>query len=309
MKQKIYKYLSSNVIDLVFQREGYAGIKFSFPSDYNDPYELFLGVDTNVDSALMASYQDIVQEIPQWPTTCFSVAPVITPMWAHYAQNHSGFVLEFDIKSLKNFFDEAIINEIEYKDSPDKAISESLRRAAMTKKPRHATWLTQTVFSEAYFSKQSTWSYERECRFVDTHGYTEEILGNMILFAPIECISSIIIGKNSSTESIDKLKTISETFKVELYTCQIGRSYPYPFFNSASNDVFLFENDRISKTDIVCEDCSEPLIQDLRLCAWCRITEADRQDAASANPFRILDHHGLLGDYFQQVAEIEKKRR
>ncbi|WP_375280062.1 hypothetical protein [Pseudooctadecabacter sp.] len=45
---KVYKYFSHEVFDLVFDREGFCGLKFSFPKDYNDPYELFLALDLSV---------------------------------------------------------------------------------------------------------------------------------------------------------------------------------------------------------------------------------------------------------------------
>ena len=45
MGKKIYKYFSAEVLELIFKREGFVGIKCSLPNQYNDPYELFLGVD------------------------------------------------------------------------------------------------------------------------------------------------------------------------------------------------------------------------------------------------------------------------
>ena len=41
MSSKIYKYFSAGVLDLVFARPAFCGIKCSLPKDYNDPYELF----------------------------------------------------------------------------------------------------------------------------------------------------------------------------------------------------------------------------------------------------------------------------
>lgn len=48
---KIYKYFSYDVLDLVFAREGFCGVKCSLPKDYNDPYELFLGMDLSIPPA------------------------------------------------------------------------------------------------------------------------------------------------------------------------------------------------------------------------------------------------------------------
>jgi len=62
---KIYKYFSHEMLEIVFARDEYCGIKCSFPKDYNDPFELFLSIDLSVDSNLLAFYSDVVQDIPQ----------------------------------------------------------------------------------------------------------------------------------------------------------------------------------------------------------------------------------------------------
>ncbi|WBQ13330.1 DUF2971 domain-containing protein [Hyphomonadaceae bacterium BL14] len=166
MGKKIYKYFSSGVLDLVFTRQNYCGIKFSLPKDYNDPFELFLGVDLTVTPYLLATYRELVTELPQHPTSCFSKSPIITPMWAHYGENHSGFVVEFDIDALKAAYPDIVIKDVTYRTGPSEQLAEQLQRAAGTKKPRHAYFLQQTVLASAYFSKDVAWSYEQECRLL-----------------------------------------------------------------------------------------------------------------------------------------------
>jgi Protein of unknown function (DUF2971) len=114
----------------------------------------------------LATYRELIYELPQYPTTCFSKSPVVPPMWAHYAQNHSGFVLEFDVDAIKEAFPDIGINDVNYRNEPNESIAANIARAAGTKKPRHAVWLQQTVTYHAYFSKYSMWSYEQECRLV-----------------------------------------------------------------------------------------------------------------------------------------------
>ena len=43
--KKIYKYISPDILELIFSKKDYCGLKFSYPKDYNDPYELFLTID------------------------------------------------------------------------------------------------------------------------------------------------------------------------------------------------------------------------------------------------------------------------
>lgn len=135
MGNKIYKYFSHNVLDLVFSREGHCGIKCSLPKDYNDPFELFLGADLNVGPEGLATYRELIYELPQYASTCLSKSPVVAPMWAHYAQNHSGFVIEFDVEAIKEAFPDLAIKDVSYRDEPDDSIATSLARAAVTKKP------------------------------------------------------------------------------------------------------------------------------------------------------------------------------
>src|SRR4051794_31212825 len=98
---KLYKYLSPGNLDSMFARGGLVGLKCDFPKNYNDPFELFLGIDpTEASEEDIAYYIEILGEIPQMPTTCFSKRPDVIPMWAHYGRDHTGYVVEIDEKKL-----------------------------------------------------------------------------------------------------------------------------------------------------------------------------------------------------------------
>ena len=294
-------------MDLVFQREGLCGVKCSLPKDYNDPYELFLGVDLSVSTDCLATYREIVQELPHFPTTCFSKSPIVSPMWAHYAQNHSGFVLEFDVESLRERFEEIEIRDVNYKTEPNPALAESLERVAVTKKPRHAVWLRQAVLTEAYFSKYKDWSYEQECRLVDRNRYVENIGGNDILFIPSDCVTAMIVGSNFPEDKKSHSKDVAATQGIDWYQLGIGKNLPLPYLKSADDSAFIFENGKISEALGMCENCSEPLPSGGELCAWCSITDAHADEAARGNPFRVLDHVGQLENYLSAVRDIEKR--
>jgi hypothetical protein len=142
---KIYKYFSNDVIELVFQKEGFCGVKCSLPQDYNDPYELFLGMDLNTPADQLAFYNDVISDIPQSPTTCFSKSPIVSPMWAHYANNHTGFVLEFDLEGLQEHFKGNPIWDVTYRDAPSEHLQPILQRAAVLK--NHVTlMLCKNIF-------------------------------------------------------------------------------------------------------------------------------------------------------------------
>ncbi|UWQ94572.1 DUF2971 domain-containing protein [Rhodobacteraceae bacterium M385] len=306
---KIYKYFSSDVMDLVFQRDDYCGVKCSLPKDYNDPYELFLGVDLDVTTESLATYQDIVQELPQFPTTCFSKSPNVAPMWAHYAQNHSGFVLEFDASTLQETFEEIEICDVDYKAGPNPSLASSLERVAATKKPRHAVWLRQQVLTEAYFSKYQDWSYEQECRLVDRNQYVEDVAGNDILFIPTDCVTAMIVGSKIPEDKKAISIELCQENDIDWYQLSIGKSLALPYMRSTGESVFIFEKGEVTEALGICESCSEPIPSGGDLCVWCSITESHADDAARGNPFRILDHYGQLESYFEGVRNIERKRR
>ena len=114
----VYKYFSDNLLPIAFSKPGYCGLKCSLPKDYNDPYELFLRADLKVGPEGLATYKDIIQTLPQFQTACFSKSPVVSPMWAHYANNHTGFVLEFDADFLLQTFQEASLRDVTYRVEP-----------------------------------------------------------------------------------------------------------------------------------------------------------------------------------------------
>jgi Protein of unknown function (DUF2971). len=306
MSEKIYKYFSADVLNLVFKKDEFCSVKCSYPKDYNDPFELFLGVDLSVSTELLATYREIVQELPQTPTTCFSKSPIVTPMWAHYANNHSGFVLEFDVDELRESFEGIAIRDVMYKDNPDKKIESHLERFAVTMKPRHAVWLQDAVLVEAYFSKHTAWSYEQECRLVDNGDYVDKSSGMQILHIPTSCVSSIIVGKSASELLIQSSKSLAEKIGLEWYQGIIGKSHAFPFFKNRSDNIFNFDGESIVLADQTCNACSEPVDTDVELCAWCSITENHENIAAMANPLRLLDHVGELENYFKIVAEIRR---
>jgi hypothetical protein len=206
---KVYKYFSSEVLELVFNRDGFCGLKCSLPKDYNDPFELFLSVDLNVSAECMATYREIVNELPQLPTTCFSKSPIVPPMWAHYGQNHSGFVLEFNVQGLRDCFENIRLADVNYRDTPDPMLKTHLEHATGTRKPRHAVQLISAAMSAGYFSKYTEWSYEQESRLVAPTEYVENIAGNDILFVPSSCVTKMIVGQNFPTDKADTASKIA----------------------------------------------------------------------------------------------------
>lgn len=303
----IFKYFSDDVLKHVFLQEGHAGFKCTLPEEYNDPFELFLGVDLEQDTEALATYKDIVDKIPSLLTTCFSKSPVIAPLWAHYGNNHKGFVIGFDTDQIQDFFPNVLVREVAYREPPSEDITSRVKLAAQRMKFRDAELLRRTVYFHGYFSKYSAWSYEEEVRGVNLEEYVEDVNGRKILYVPKDAVSSIIVGANSSSDMCEVLQEIARELEANFYVEKIGRSYPKPFLLEDGNSPSVFVDGGIKPADRICEECLEPLRASGELCPWCAINKSDRLNAAARNPFRALDHFGLLEDYLKNFPERRTK--
>jgi hypothetical protein len=126
---------------------------------------------------------------------CLSTRYDSLPMWAHYAANASGFVVEF--VNLKKHFDwdeKGVLNT-------PKKVNYDREIASMTFDPRSHESL--------FFSKFKDWSYERELRVIRPLNdcYRKETESGTIYIEkiPIENINRIILGwkmKGSEAEFI-----------------------------------------------------------------------------------------------------------
>ncbi len=305
----VYKYFSPTLLSVAFCRPGYVGLKCSLPQDYNDPYELFLGADLGVGSDELATYRDIIQELPQLQTTCFSRSPVVSPMWAHYANNHTGFLLEFDRDFLRDNYPEAGLRDVTYRPGPSTDIEKFVQRAAFRAKPRDAYFLQSFVLQQAYFSKYEEWAYEQECRLVGLDHYVEKINDIEILFVPMDGLTSLVVGSRASKDLVKASREVSEQNELSWYKANIGKSYSRPFLTDATDQVFVYDEGAIRPPINTCDNCGEPQIDRNELCPWCSITEDDQLAAAGRNPFRILDHYGALEDYIRGADEVGRSRR
>ncbi len=307
MSKKLYKYIGPKILELSTSRTGFIGFKCSYPKGYNDPYELFLSIDTSIDTQLLAFYKDSVGEIPQIPTTCFSKSPVVVPMWAHYGHSSQGFVIEVDEDKLEEYFNDISIKDVTYTDIANEAITTSLSRAFVTCKPRHTFFLHKLVMASAYFSKQSCWSYELERRVIIPSKETEDINGNMIFSVPTDCVTAIVAGAKVEGEYWQKAEEISHSIGCKLYKAVVGKSFPEKYLKDLNGVVYIYKNGEIVKTTSICQTCSEPLKKEdskSKKCSWCAITETHETNAARNNPYRMLEHAGILEEHLRGMEDI-----
>lgn len=303
---KLYKYAGPSNIDNIFHSAGDIAFRCSYPKDFNDPYELFLTIDFNQEPDILAFYEDAIGKIPQRPTTCFSKSPSVIPMWAHYAQNHEGFVIELDEDRVKKELSDVGFGDIDYRDQASKEIQDTLDRAFHIGKPRYMYFLHQAVLSAAYFTKSSCWSYENERRLIADEEKVRRIGDIMLLDIPTSCVSAIIIGSRAHPDTKEKLYKISRRIKCNAFELKIGRSTTTPFFRTKTGRTSVFNGTAIERSQKYCCQCGEPVFGRLAKCSWCRINEAHQINAAYKNPFRALAGAGILDSYIEGMENISR---
>ncbi len=306
---KLYKYMGPEHIDKVFGSTDKVTLKCSLPREFNDPYELFLTIDFNERPDALAFYADVIGDIPQFPTTCFSKSPSVTPMWAHYATNLEGFAVELVEEKLSEPFQDSRLGDVTYSDTPAEDLSELLYRAYVIGKFRYTYFLQRAVFNAAYFTKALFWSYEQERRLVVSESHTRAAGPLKLLDAPSDCVSSIICGPRATQSTRQALKIKSEEFGCRYLEMRIGKSSAIPYFVDCNGDPFSFDVNDITPRDHCCDKCREPLFVATDRCSWCQIDDELRLHAASRNPFRILDRAGLLKSYIEEMDAVGKERK
>ncbi|HDT2317891.1 TPA: DUF2971 domain-containing protein [Klebsiella aerogenes] len=307
----LYKFMGADIIDKLMMDEKHIGIKFSHLHEYNDPYEFFLTIDFNRGSDELAFYNEMIGMITRLPATCFTKSPVISPMWAHYAGNSSGFVIEINEGKFRNYLEEigfgghCAIEDVEYKDSPDVGIEGILARAFHICKPRYIYWLNECIRNAAYLTKQTCWSYEQERRvIIDEKALTKPNDWLMLLPVPISCITGIIVGHKSNDSLKQKIQDLAKKAKCRYFEMVIGKTSTTPFLLSKKLKSHRFVDGKIEAVSRQCKKCYEPLDFDSNICGWCGITEQDVEMAAHRNSFRMIASYGGLEKYISAMNAI-----
>jgi len=297
MPRKLYKYLGPGCLDKVLAAPDHVTLRCSYPKDFTDPYELFLTVDEQPD--VLAFYQEVIGKMPQFPVTCFSRSPVIIPMWAHYAQNLEGVVIEIDEDILAEEVPKSGFGDIEYRDEPDPIVKDTLLMAHRIGKFRYFYFLMKRVVSAAYYTKASYWSHELERRLITRDSEVRREGDLMLLDVPGRSVTALVSGARASEGTKRAVSRYAEEVGCRCLEMRIGRTSATPYFVDGAGKPHSCGDQGITLCERHCEECNEPMASDGELCSWCRIEESDREAAASCNSFRVLAAFDLLKPYIE----------
>lgn len=248
-----YKHITVDANNYVFGIFDNNELKYNYAVNFNDPYDTASRFNLNLDNipknhiestlgekisdeewpAIKEAFTLHLGEVkktikPQFdkiisdaqkktPITCFNAHPLSILMWSHYAQNHSGFMLEFKIP--KDYSSKLMLLPIEYSNElPEIDLDfEKIQRIS------ESDDINFDFVKKLLLHKAKCWSYEKEYR---AFGENDLSKNNPLLikFDP-HLLSSVVIGTK-----------FKETGKFDLLTQKLSD------FNNRNNlNVGLYE--------------------------------------------------------------------
>lgn len=267
-------------------------LKFALPDTYNDPFELFLGCDSDATPQEVAFFDFYLGEIPKLPVTCFSKSADSTVMWAHYARNRQGGCLVFDEAILGSYFELAGCGDVEYVDTFPTDHLTSLDYAMNTGKARHMRQTLDAAYRQAYFTKSSAWSYEHERRLVVNRIDVSDHNGMLLARVPIPALKCIIVGGSAEDATVSTCKAFANRHSVPMYTLRFSRKVNRPYFTlHSSAKIFQWTPSGMSAVGVTCVTCGEPVLdsdEEDDDCPWCKCSDDARGEAGMLNSYGLM---------------------
>ena len=192
--EKIYKYYSYKE-DM---KEMFAPIKnltlrYRHPTTFNDPYDCYIAakIDGKIQSVRLNQMESVF--ICSLTDSFNNML-----MWTHYASNHEGFVVEYDVSELRK------LNEMQMEDFSYVCYSdEVLQRNLFSKN-------ADNEVVNAIYHKASCWCYEKEIRSVVYRAKKQDYYEIKLNDA---CISGIILGSYFMTKTKGKIPSFLKEWK------------------------------------------------------------------------------------------------
>lgn len=153
-------------------------------------------------------------------------------MWSHYANNHTGFCVEYDLSDLnkENAID---ISKMTVENKVIGSIFPCNYKSRLSKMPiktmyKMTTGKALTTYQrlqynqqkiKAYLDKSTSWSYEREWRLIIDREFCQ-IFNNLI---PFPYISAIYLGCNMKQSDREAIYSIAQTKKITVFNGEIDK--------------------------------------------------------------------------------------
>ena len=231
LPQKIYKYyqLGNNEdndkrrIDNVKNNLIWSSIS----SEFNDPFEFQYMYLTEEDIVAMGLpkeskkiWDSIMETIQQHITTiCFTQNPNNLPMWAHYANEHKGFCVEYEIIDNSNFLPVLYVkNRLK-----TQGLFVQLINILFDNNNESVNAVLKFIMLLSSF-KDESWSSEREVRAIFMN--SKEVMstkGKICSCKEIGVLpTKIFIGAKCSKENTELLTSIANEMNVSFEKCSLS---------------------------------------------------------------------------------------
>jgi hypothetical protein len=196
-----FKYYSSHpsaTVDDVMAPLKYHSIRYVSADQFNDPYDSKCFFE-NLNGDREDAFSDVINR--HLRIASMSRNPSSPIMWSHYATQHAGYVIEYnlpqpayakvDYEEIKPFYystkriHQAILRETP--DIPESEIEEKIKELLLSD-----SYYFEKL-KKAIFTKHSDWKYEDEYRFID---YNQEGIIDKYIDKDIgaQNVNSIILG-------------------------------------------------------------------------------------------------------------------
>ena len=194
-------------------------LKISRITELNDPFE-FLGVDLS-DPTIRSG----LKRWKQWLSEahgllCFSKTWRNPVLWGHYADNHRGICLGFDMP--REYLSQ--VKYLPHRPPCPKALYEALRDGVPKDAAAAARWQSQAYeeIQHLLFEKFSHWSYEQEYRAFVGLGKSKDGLYFMDFSDKLK-LRCVIVGDQSDVTRADVAGALNgiET-KIEVFKARAG---------------------------------------------------------------------------------------
>ena len=230
-EQKLYRYLK--ICPSYPTTKNFLTLKFSSPSTLNDPFEFLIGKIQNITKEQADDFvkrkglclKKTVQGINQYfeneqeailkkqyeclknhiRIICFSTDNSNILMWSHYTNNHTGFVIEYDIDIIMRRFEEnkcpICLSPVQYSfDMP------SIRNLIFLNELERGKEIYKVICTKAI-----NWNYENEWRVIISQ-LDKKMEDKENIDLPIQPseIENIYFGVRCPQEDINRIRSIAE---------------------------------------------------------------------------------------------------
>ncbi len=217
----LYKYrpYSARALEMLVLRELY----FAAPASLNDPYDCRIDIRSSLAAAIERAteandaklrgklerlrkmdhvYEKMDADLGALGVLSFGKRPDSVLMWSHYAENHTGFCVGFELseKFTTHKNQEQIVGAIDVSYMTENPYVDYFNEIVQAEKPPEWEEFWQSLLSMGMVAKSKAWEYEEEVRAL------RKTAGG-VSFTPAE-LTEVVFGLNMSDRAREVIRKL-----------------------------------------------------------------------------------------------------